>query len=151
MQVLKSAGKVLLLSFSWAFILSTNVAAQYGANVDGEWSTYGGDLGNTKYSPLDQIDENNFSQLRIAWEWESADRFLSKSYEGGGELWTDSRTVFDELTREDPNRWRDQESPYLANFKATPLISKSAKARRVRRIATSRSRPQITSLPTRLS
>ena len=122
MQVLKSAGKVLLLSFSWAFILSTNVAAQYGANVDGEWSTYGGDLGNTKYSPLDQIDENNFSQLRIAWEWESADRFLSKSYEGGGELWTDSRTVFDELTREDPNRWRDQESPYLANFKATPLM-----------------------------
>ena len=107
MQVLKNMTKVLLLSVSWLFIFPTSILAQYGANVDGEWPTYGGDLGNTKYSPLDQIDENNFSQLRLAWEWESADKFLSKSYEGGGELWTNSRTVFDELNREEPNRWRD--------------------------------------------
>ena len=46
--------------------------AQYGA-TNGEWRTYAGDLGGTKYSPLDQIDESNFSDLEIAWRWESAD------------------------------------------------------------------------------
>ena len=97
-------------------------AAQEGASADGEWPTYGGDLGNTKYSPLDQIDRDNFGNLEIAWRWRSADGFLSKSDAAGGELWTDSRFIFAELDREDPNRWRDREPPYLANFKATPLM-----------------------------
>ena len=47
-------------------------AAQYGA-VDGEWRSYGGDVGGTKYSPLDQIDAGNFEDLRIAWRWRSVD------------------------------------------------------------------------------
>ena len=47
-------------------------AAQYGA-VDGEWRSYAGDNGSTKYSPLDQIDAGNFSDLRIAWRWQSVD------------------------------------------------------------------------------
>ena len=47
-------------------------AAQYGA-VDGEWRSYAGDNGSTKYSPLDQIDASNFSDLRIAWRWRSVD------------------------------------------------------------------------------
>ena len=46
--------------------------AQYGA-VDGEWRSYGGDNGSTKYSPLDQIDAGNFDDLRIAWRWRSVD------------------------------------------------------------------------------
>ena len=29
----------------------------------GEWPTYGGDLGHTRYSPLDQINAANFSKL----------------------------------------------------------------------------------------
>jgi quinoprotein glucose dehydrogenase len=33
----------------------------------GEWTTYGADLASTRYSPLDQIDKDNFSKLRIAW------------------------------------------------------------------------------------
>ena len=40
------------------------VTAQYGAE-NGEWATYAGDLGGTKYSPLDQITRSNFSQLEI--------------------------------------------------------------------------------------
>ena len=47
-------------------------AAQYGA-VDGEWRSYAGDPGSTKYSPLDQIDAGNFDDLRIAWRWASVD------------------------------------------------------------------------------
>ena len=34
--------------------------AQEGAPTNGEWPTYGGDLGGTKYSPLSQINRNNF-------------------------------------------------------------------------------------------
>jgi len=49
--------------------------AQYGA-PDGEWPTYAGDLGGTKYSGLDQIDASNFSGLQIAWRWVSADGAL---------------------------------------------------------------------------
>ena len=50
-------------------------AAQYGA-TDGEWRSYGGDLGSTKYSPLEQIDASNFADLRLAWRWTSADEAL---------------------------------------------------------------------------
>ena len=33
----------------------------------GEWTMYGADLASTRYSPLDQIDKDNFSKLQIAW------------------------------------------------------------------------------------
>jgi len=42
--------------------------AQQGAK-NGEWRTYGGDLGNTHYSPLDQINAGNFDKLEIAWRF----------------------------------------------------------------------------------
>jgi len=32
-----------------------------------EWRTYGADLASTRYSSLDQIDQSNFSRLKIAW------------------------------------------------------------------------------------
>ncbi|MCY4026093.1 MAG: PQQ-binding-like beta-propeller repeat protein [Acidobacteria bacterium] len=35
----------------------------------GEWPSYGGDAGNTRYSPLDQIDASNFERLEIAWRF----------------------------------------------------------------------------------
>jgi quinoprotein glucose dehydrogenase len=46
--------------------LSLSAAAQTGAK-NGEWPTYGGDLGNTRYSALDQINAANFNLLQIAW------------------------------------------------------------------------------------
>ncbi|HXS93001.1 MAG TPA: PQQ-binding-like beta-propeller repeat protein [Candidatus Limnocylindrales bacterium] len=33
----------------------------------GEWTTYGADLASTRYSPLDQINKDNFSKLQVAW------------------------------------------------------------------------------------
>jgi quinoprotein glucose dehydrogenase len=45
--------------------------AQTGAK-DGEWRTYGGDLGNTRYSPLKQITGDNFSKLELAWRFKTA-------------------------------------------------------------------------------
>jgi quinoprotein glucose dehydrogenase len=42
--------------------------SQTGAKK-GEWSTYGGDTGNTRYSPLDQINAGNFNKLELAWRF----------------------------------------------------------------------------------
>ncbi len=38
---------------------------------DTDWAFHGGDLKNSKYAPLDQIDERNFDDLEIAWRWGS--------------------------------------------------------------------------------
>jgi quinoprotein glucose dehydrogenase len=51
------------------------VAAQQGA-PDGGWPTYGGDLGSTKYSPLDQIDRDSVERLQVVWRWESPDNAI---------------------------------------------------------------------------
>src|ERR1700722_4188849 len=50
---------------------SVPVAAQTGAPHDGQWPTWGGDLGNIRYSPLDQINASNFSKLEIAWRFKT--------------------------------------------------------------------------------
>ena len=47
-------------------------AAQQGAD-SGEWRSYAGDTGSTKYSPLAQITSENVGDLAVAWRWESAD------------------------------------------------------------------------------
>ena len=46
------------------------VRGQSGAR-NGEWPTYGGDLGNTRYSPLDQITRDNFKNLQVAWRFKT--------------------------------------------------------------------------------
>ena len=46
-------------------------SAQTGA-TSGEWRTYGGDLGSTRYSALDQINAENFNNLEIAWRFKTA-------------------------------------------------------------------------------
>ena len=53
-------------------LVAAPVAAQRGA-ADGQWASYGGDDGSTKYAPLDQIDAGNVDQLEVAWTWASAD------------------------------------------------------------------------------
>jgi len=46
------------------------LAGQSGA-PQGEWRTYGGDLGNTRYAPLDQINQDNFNKLQVAWRFKT--------------------------------------------------------------------------------
>src|SRR5438874_222547 len=53
-----------------ALLCATSLIAQTGAK-NGEWRTYGGDLGNTHYSPLDQINAANFNSLQIAWRFKT--------------------------------------------------------------------------------
>ena len=81
-----------------AVLTATPALSQQGA-PSGEWPYYGGDLGGTKYSGLDQIDATNFNELEIAWRWQSAD--------GGLDL-DPLRAIHDDLS--------------LLNLKATPLM-----------------------------
>ncbi len=52
-------------------LLAFSAVAQQGAK-NGEWRTYGGDLGNTHYSPLDQISATNFDKLEVAWRFRTS-------------------------------------------------------------------------------
>src|SRR5206468_30319 len=38
----------------------------------GEWRYLNGDSLSTRYSPLDQINKDNFKDLKIAWRWKAA-------------------------------------------------------------------------------
>ncbi len=44
---------------------------------NGEWRSYGGDAGSTKYAPLDQINIANVKSLRVAWRRPAVDPLLS--------------------------------------------------------------------------
>src|SRR5512145_3035612 len=52
------------------FLATAVVGAQQGA-LNGEWRTWGGDLGVTRYAPLDQITAANFKTLQIAWRFKT--------------------------------------------------------------------------------
>ena len=70
------AGLSLLAGF--ARFPAVTVFAQAGA-PRGQWPTYGGDHGSTKYSPLDQINRSNVRQLEVAWRWDSPDNAVVKA------------------------------------------------------------------------
>src|SRR5881296_2123128 len=50
--------------------LTVAIAAQ-SKSRPGEWTTYGGDLASTRYSPLDQINRDNFNKLEVAWRFKT--------------------------------------------------------------------------------
>jgi quinoprotein glucose dehydrogenase len=107
------------------FVLVAALMLNYpaaAAQPDGEWHVYGRDKAGTKYSPLDQIDADNFHNLVVAWRWKSADGFLSKTTAAGGEWWAPRDTVVEALEAETPNLYREQNSPNYSNFQATPLM-----------------------------
>ena len=52
-------------------VLATQPAPAQSGAKNGEWTSYGGDVGNTRYSPLDQINAGNFNQLEVAWRFKT--------------------------------------------------------------------------------
>src|SRR5688500_1418386 len=63
--------RVLVVSCSIAAVWAgATIYGQAGA-VRGEWRTYGGDLGHTRYAPLDQITADNFGTLEVAWRFKT--------------------------------------------------------------------------------
>ena len=57
--------------FAVLLVIAAQASAQHGA-PNGEWPTYGGDLGHTRYSALDQIDAGTFNDLELAWRFNTA-------------------------------------------------------------------------------
>ena len=53
------------------FVLALGVAHAQQGTTNGEWRTWGGDLGVTRYAPLDQINAANFNTLQIAWRFKT--------------------------------------------------------------------------------
>ena len=49
---------------------TVSMRGQWAPKV-GEWATYGGDLANTRYSPLDQINASNFNKLQLAFRFKT--------------------------------------------------------------------------------
>ncbi|HYV62494.1 MAG TPA: PQQ-binding-like beta-propeller repeat protein, partial [Bryobacteraceae bacterium] len=52
-------------------LVAPPATTQQGA-ASGNWRSYGGDIANTRYSPLNQIDASNFSKLQPAWIFSTA-------------------------------------------------------------------------------
>ena len=60
-------------------VAAASLAAQYGT-TNGEWRSYAGDPGSTKYSPLDQINKDNAKNLRIAWRFKTDNYGVRPNY-----------------------------------------------------------------------
>ena len=88
----------------------------------GEWRSYAGDIKGTKYSPLDQITAENFSDLEVVWEWTSVDNFVSRTLPGGGEWFAPLEDIVASLVAETPDLYRVGHAPNLSVFQATPLM-----------------------------
>ena len=102
--------------------------AQYGAPASGEWRSYAGDAGSTKYSPLDQITAGNFADLEVLWHWRSVDSHLVHSTPAGDSLIAADR-LFDILQAQEPERWTAWDGqmqtvsrPSISALVATPLM-----------------------------
>ena len=71
--------KRVLVSASLAMmVLAASIGSAQQGSRGGEWRYHSGDLGSTKYSPLDQINKANVSRLRIAWRRPAIDASLPK-------------------------------------------------------------------------
>jgi quinoprotein glucose dehydrogenase len=50
--------------------LPAALVGQYGVKT-GDWTSFGGDNGSTRYSPLDQITSENVRNLQVAWTFKT--------------------------------------------------------------------------------
>jgi quinoprotein glucose dehydrogenase len=72
-----SRASILILVLAWTSIAdqspsgTTSGLVHRSLGEGGEWPTYGGDLANTRYSPLDQITADNFGKLEVAWRFKT--------------------------------------------------------------------------------
>jgi quinoprotein glucose dehydrogenase len=112
-------------------VCSWSVMSAQTGTPEGEWRHNSNDLAASKYSPLDQITASNFSRLRIAWRWDSADAELMRS-DAVGTWRAPADRVLDLLEKQDPKRWVSgsgamqpplrSRRPSTGSLRATPLM-----------------------------
>src|ERR687898_382030 len=71
MSMARMLKRVALVSAVLVAAVATQPLRGQSGSAAGEWRTYGGDLGHTRYSPLDQITAANFSALEVAWRFKT--------------------------------------------------------------------------------
>src|SRR3546814_9649507 len=57
------------------------MAQEQPGGPDTEWRHYAADQANTRYSPLDQINADNFSDLQVAWSFKTDILGARKEYQ----------------------------------------------------------------------
>jgi len=67
-------------------------------NVPGEWRVWGADAWSSRYSPLDQINAQNFNSLEVAWQW-NAGAFGADEYYRTTPLYANGRLFTVATTR----------------------------------------------------
>src|SRR4029450_1517045 len=63
--------KLALLCVACALVATTVSLVGQTRPKPGEWTTDGADLASTRYSPLDQINKDNFNKLEVAWRFKT--------------------------------------------------------------------------------
>ena len=86
--------RLLVASTLAASAVLSSVGAQHGIR-NGEWRSYNGDAGSTKYAPLDQINKDNVSKVQVLWRRPAVDASLTT---------------------------RDPKLSFSSNFRASPLM-----------------------------
>ena len=122
----RHGGLLATMTMTWC-LAATSATAQQGA-TSGEWRNHSGDLGATKYSPLDQITADNFADLEMVWHWLTVDTHLARST-GAGTTLVAAETLFDLLEQAEPERWAEWDGvrrsltrPSIRALVATPLM-----------------------------
>ena len=70
---MKNICGLLLLILSTGLLISCDESSTNSELVSAQWKHHGSDHFSSKYAPFDQINCNNFNQLEIVWQWQSAD------------------------------------------------------------------------------
>jgi len=103
-----AAGLATLLSLpaSAQYVRPTTAPGGVGAvtrpdargNVPGEWRVWGADAWSSRYSPLEQINAQNFNSLEVAWQW-NAGAFGADEYYRTTPLYANGRLFTVATTR----------------------------------------------------
>jgi quinoprotein glucose dehydrogenase len=65
-------GAILLAATVCATLsVSGQTSSQQSGTRSGEWRYWGGDAFSSRYSPLDEINQSNVKNLKIAWRWKT--------------------------------------------------------------------------------
>ena len=75
---MRNTQKSLGTAFGILGMAIASIASAQNGTGGGDWRSYAGDMGSTKYSPLSQINADNFKDLEVVWEWESIDSDVTR-------------------------------------------------------------------------
>src|SRR6476660_4744025 len=61
----------LFFALGMAWVISAQSTGFIATTKSGEWQSYAGATRGTRYSPLDQINAQNFNDLEVAWRFKT--------------------------------------------------------------------------------